>query len=558
MRQSGTAPELAVRATLDSLGIEFATNPDGEPGRPDIWVTTPDVPIFVHGCFWHRHEGCKRSTIPKRNREFWIAKFQKNKARDARILRQLEDLGHPPIVVWQCETVAESALKKTLLERLGGGRDVTEIAVREEFAIEDSRLVRHLSINGVSGLSSVVLKDRPPLDLSSEAMTSIWDKSFLRGAVRYPSAPHRNRSIRVADVFCGAGGLSYGVREAIRACGLRPEITLAVDTDPVAIQVYRRNFDPTRISTQNLWTTITKSYSTRRSQPVFIDAPRLLTEELQATKGRVDILLGGPPCEGHSNSNNLTRRDDPRNKYYIVMPALAVALDAKAVIVENVPGVLHDNRGVLDTAKGLFETNGYHVDELVVDSICLGLAQTRKRHILIACKSRRSDLKGVNDLLRRPRRDLRWAIGDLVHMDSDDPWDAEAELSEVNRGRIKYLFDNDEYELPNNHRPDSHKNGHTYPSIYGRLRWNRPAGTITTGFNTPGRGRYIHPEVQRTITPHEAARIQGFPDVFEFRLIDGERPTRTSLANMIGDAVPPQIGYMAGVVALATMDLGVL
>ena len=73
---------------------------------------------------------------------------------------------------------------------------------------------------------------------------------------------------------------------------------------------------------------------------------KVLNEELRATEGNVDILLGGPPCEGHSNSNNLTRRNDPRNKYYIVMPAIAVALDAKALIVENVPGVQHDNRNV--------------------------------------------------------------------------------------------------------------------------------------------------------------------------------------------------------------------
>ena len=143
-------------------------------------------------------------------------------------------------------------------------------------------------------------------------------------------------------------------------------------------------------------------------------------------------------------------------------------------------------------------------------------------------------------------------------VDPDELFDKGSELSEVNRRRIKYLFDNDEYDLPNDQRPDSHKNGHTYPSIYGRLRWDAPAGTITTGFNTPGRGRYIHPEIQRTITPHEAARIQGFPDTFEFKLINGETPTRTSLANMIGDAVPPQMGYAVGVTALAAMDLEAL
>ena len=107
-----------MRTALNSLGIEFETNIEGEPGRPDVWLTRSDAPLFVHGCFWHRHEGCKRTTTPKKNRKFWISKFQKNKERDARILRQFEAQGYEPITVWQCETVVESTLKKILMERI--------------------------------------------------------------------------------------------------------------------------------------------------------------------------------------------------------------------------------------------------------------------------------------------------------------------------------------------------------------------------------------------------------------------------------------------------------
>ena len=432
---------------------------------------------------------------------------------------------------------------------------MSKASVLEKFIADGYNIIKEMSINGLSGLSTISLDEQLPSTLSQEVLLSIWDKSYLRKAVAYEFKKDSNKTVRIADIFCGAGGLTYGVREAIRACGFNAENVLAVDIDSVASQVYRRNFDPTYFSTQNSWTSVTKSYSTRGSVPKFSIPPKLLTEELRGLKGGVDILMGSPPCGGHSNSNNLTRRNDPRNKYYIVMPAMAVALDAKAVIVENVPGVQHDRLNVLDTAKGLFESSGYNIDEALVDSISLGLPQTRKRHILIASKVRRPSLGTVIDVLKRPQRNLRWGIGDLVDVDSSDPLDKEAELSEVNRGRIKYLFDNDEYDLPDHQRPDSHKNGHTYPSIYGRLRWDRPAGTITTGFNTPGRGRYVHPERQRTITPHEAARIQGFPDTFEFRLINGETPSRSNLANMIGDAVPPQMSYVAGVAALAALDI---
>ena len=435
---------------------------------------------------------------------------------------------------------------------------MSEPSIREDFVSDGHSLTRILSVDGFSGRSVVALQKPLPEDSSYEDLQTLWDEMFLKAAVSYSKSLASERTIRIADVFCGAGGLSYGVRDAINGCGLRAESILAVDFDPTAVEVYRRNFDPRYFSTCNLWTSVTKSYATRNQRLTFLGSPRLLTDELNATKGSVDILLGGPPCEGHSTSNNITRRNDPRNRYYVVMPAIAAALDAKAVIVENVPGIRHDRRSVLDNAKELFKTSGYQVDEAIVDAISLGLPQTRKRHILVACKDGRPRLETIVEALKRPQRSLKWAIGDLVEIDSDSALDSGADLSEVNRRRIKYLFDNDKYDLPNDQRPDSHRDGHTYPSIYGRLQWDAPAGTITTGFNTPGRGRYIHPEIQRTITAHEAARIQGLPDAFEFKLIGGETPTRTSLANMIGDAVPPQMGYLAGVAALAAMDLGTL
>ena len=428
-------------------------------------------------------------------------------------------------------------------------------SVREDFSSDGRFLTRRLSIQGALGYSSVPSWGDISLSPSQETLASIWDGSALRYPVTWHNSESSGKSLRIGDVFCGAGGLSYGVHQAAKACGLNTKSVLAMDVDAVALDVYRRNFDPEQVANKDLWQSVTHSYSTRRKPASFLDEPRPLTEVLQAAKGKVDILLGGPPCGGHSTSNNVTRQNDSRNRYYIVMPALAVALDAKAVIVENVPGVLHDHRHVLQNAKELFESSGYKVSDSVVDAQTLGLPQTRKRHILVASKETTPDLEAIVSAFKRPPRDLRWAIGDLMDVVPGDLFDTGAELSDVNRRRIEYLFDNDEYDLPNEHRPDSHKNGHTYPSIYGRLRWDRPSGTITTGYNTPGRGRYIHPEVRRTITPHEAARIQGFSDCFEFRTTHGEIPFRSNLANMIGAAVPPQIGYVAGVAALAALDL---
>ena len=429
--------------------------------------------------------------------------------------------------------------------------------VREEFTLEAGRLSRELYVDGIRGTAVAAVTPSLSADRSGDDLSSAWDRAFLTGKIEYTDSRYADRAVRIADVFSGAGGLSYGVREAVRACGLRPKSLLAIDTASVKIDVYRRNFDPEYYSTRDLWQSVTRIRETRRrsSSPV---RPRLLTGELQAVAGKVDILLGGPPCEGHSTSNNVTLRDDPRNKYYLVMPALAAALGAPAVVIENVPGIRHDRGNVLGTSKEQFESKGYLIDEAVVDAVELGLPQTRKRHILIACRTGQPDIQATIDQLKRPPRDLRWAIGDLLDVEPADLMDTPADLSEVNRRRIEYLFDEGIYDLPNEQRPDSHKGGHTYPSIYGRLKWDKPSGTITTGFNTPGRGRYIHPDRQRTLTPHEAARIQGFPDCFEFKTVSGDTPSRSSLSDMIGDAVPPAVGYAAGVAALAALDLDAL
>ena len=441
------------------------------------------------------------------------------------------------------------------MSRTGREQDTASL-IAEEFALEGrNRITKHLSINGARGFSSVSVPDYIPPRASQEVLKLTWDKAFLTEDIDYSRSECESQTIRIADVFCGAGGLSYGVSEAIRSIGRYPSHVLAVDVDPIALEVHRRNFDPLHHSIENLWASVTSHYAANESEIRFLEAPRLLTDELRACIGKVDILLGSPPCEGHSNSNNATRRSDPRNMYYAVMPALAVALDAEVVIIENVPGIEHDSRRILSHAKGLFADSNYFLDERMVNAVELGLPQTRKRHVLIASKTRRPDIDSAVMALGRDKRDLRWAIEDLVSIESDDPIDTSGDLSVENRRRIDHLFDNDEYDLKDDLRPLSHRSGNTYPSVYGRLRWDLPAGTITTGFNTPGRGRYIHPSRRRTITPHEAARIQGFPDGFSFKMIDGSHLTRHHISFAIGNAVPPQIGYVAGVSALASVDL---
>ena len=103
IRSSNTAPEVALRRAMHAIGFRFRLHSKGLPGKPDIVLPRHKTVIFVHGCFWHRHSGCKIATTPKTNTEFWVEKFDRNVVRDARTREQLEGLGWRVIVVWECE-----------------------------------------------------------------------------------------------------------------------------------------------------------------------------------------------------------------------------------------------------------------------------------------------------------------------------------------------------------------------------------------------------------------------------------------------------------------------
>jgi DNA (cytosine-5)-methyltransferase 1 len=141
-------------------------------------------------------------------------------------------------------------------------------------------------------------------------------------------------------------------------------------------------------------------------------------------------------------------------------------------------------------------------------------------------------------LYRTEPRDFDWACGDLS-ADPASTFDRPSTPKAVTKERIDYLFDNGLYELPNHMRPACHRDGHTYPSVYGRIKPDEPAPTITTGFMTMGQGRFVHPHERRTLTAHEGARIQCFPDWFDF----GER-SRQAYITLIGNAVPPKLAYV--------------
>lgn len=98
-----TKPEIIVRKYLFSKGFRYRKNVNELPGKPDIVLLKYKIIIFIHGCFWHGHEGCKKSTLPTTNLEFWKDKLEKNKERDKFNILKLQEIGWKVIVIWQCE-----------------------------------------------------------------------------------------------------------------------------------------------------------------------------------------------------------------------------------------------------------------------------------------------------------------------------------------------------------------------------------------------------------------------------------------------------------------------
>jgi len=187
----------------------------------------------------------------------------------------------------------------------------------------------------------------------------------------------------------------------------------------------------------------------------------------------------------------------------------------------------------------------------------IGIPQTRRRHVLLAIRGAGVEARAILDGLRDPcssssARTVRWAIGDLEDLPPDGLLDSPSSPSDENRARIDCLFEEGLLNLPNDHRPPCHRSEHSYVSMYGRLAWHKPAQTITTGFGSMGQGRFVHPSRRRTITPHEAARLQTFPDWFNFSAVT----KRGSLARLIGNAVPPFLGIELGSALLEHLPIG--
>lgn len=350
--------------------------------------------------------------------------------------------------------------------------------------------------------------------------------------------------LKVIDLFCGVGGLSYGFAhngnfEIVAANEILPNMAKAYSLNHPAVKIYVgdvKNFNA-----------------------------QMVESDLGITADEIDVIVGGPPCQAYSTiGKRLT--DDPRGKLFQEYYRILKEFNPRFFIFENVKGISSMQNGeLLKMIISLFESLGYDVKYKFLNAADFGAPQIRERVILTGSKLKNDfyypdpthcgndggrNLFGNN---LKPYLTLGEAIGDLPFIKSGEEsceyatlpqneFQREARINApkrlmdhnapVNNPRLVKIMEllpdgGTPRDLPKNLRPAS-----GYQNTYCRLWWNRPATTITRNLSTPSSSRCIHPKAPRPLTAREGARLQCFPDSYQFY---GSRSDRNL---QIGNAVP--------------------
>ncbi len=387
--------------------------------------------------------------------------------------------------------------------------------------------------------------------------------------------------VRTIDLFCGAGGLSEGFRQA----GF--DVGLGLDVDEDALHTLRHNH---------------KGLATVGGDVREASGRDLLDE---AGFAEVDVLIGGPSCQGFSTHGRRTRwasEDDPRNLLYREFARLLDELQPEWFVMENVPGLLYYDSGAFGRqVVGELESKGYEVHQQILLAADYGIPQLRKRLIIVGTRTgyrfdwpEKTHMGAVRrdaiDLWEKRRlssfphlarhRTLWDAISDLPPLGSGGGIEKdrfvgppESHYQRLLRGRTRNLYDHQAPELPVAHEDLIRhvKEGETWreiprdllPGRFSKIRRtdgtnlfarpdrNRPSYTITTQFGNVTTGAYTHPAENRAFSAREGARIQSFPDSFRFY------GNLTSKYRQIGNAVPPMLAQLVATSVLKAMELKV-
>lgn len=328
--------------------------------------------------------------------------------------------------------------------------------------------------------------------------------------------------IACVDLFCGAGGLTHGfIQEGL-------PVVAGIDLDPACRFPYEKNNGQARFIERDI-----RKVSKKYLNSLFGNA-------------ELKILAGCAPCQPFSTYAQRYETDGKKGRWGLLyhFARLVKGTLPDIVTMENVPTVV---RHVVfhDFVKNL-ESLGYTVWSDVVDCSRYGVPQTRRRMVLLA--SRHGAIGMIEPTHDKPKT-VRQAIGKYRRLrageaDPKDRLHATSALSEINLRRIEASKEGGTWrDWPKElvaacHRADT---GRTYPGVYGRMEWDKPAPTMTTQCYGFGNGRFGHPEQNRAISLREAAVLQSFPRRYSFLARDAE-VNFTVLGRLIGNAVPVELG----------------
>ncbi|EEO25550.1 DNA (cytosine-5-)-methyltransferase [Helicobacter winghamensis ATCC BAA-430] len=333
---------------------------------------------------------------------------------------------------------------------------------------------------------------------------------------------------RVLDLFCGAGGFSSGIDQ-------NPyfETLLALDFEQSAINTFSHNFPKAQVICGDITDIKIKN-----------------TLIKQAKRLKVNMIIGGPPCQGFSLKGKKLGLQDPRNFLFLEYLDIVKQLQPELFIIENV-------KSIFSTANGYFKNEierhiqdlGYKVDSAILNAKDFCVPQNRERAFFIAHKKEYLGFPAPSEM----QVCVKDAISDLAYLQSNQgeitsPYKnpPQSAYQKMLRGEIL------QYHKASNHSqiaikklemipkekgkeylPKNLHGKQKFNTTWGRLKWNEISPTIDTRFDTPSNGTNSHPFLHRSITPREAARIQSFSDSFIFL------GKKTQVCKQIGNAVPP-------------------
>ena len=352
------------------------------------------------------------------------------------------------------------------------------------------------------------------------------------------------KKLKVIDLFCGVGGLSYGF-----AHNDNFEIVAANEILPNMAKAYSLNHPTVKVYCEDI-----KSFDAKK-----------IEKDLNIKATEIDIIIGGPPCQAYSTLGKRLM-DDQRGKLFQEYYRVLKEFSPKFFLFENVRGLLSMQDGeLLKTIISLFESLGYKVQYKLLNAADFGAPQIRERIVMIGSKLKndfqyptqthydREKAQSLFKLDLKPYLTLEEAISDLPFIKTGEKsfeyfLKPQNEFQSMMRKNApKMLMDHNApnnserlvkimellpdggapEDLPKELRPTS-----GFKNTYCRLWWNRPSTTITRNLGTPSSSRCIHPKAPRPLTTREGARIQCFPDSYKFY---GSRSDKNL---QIGNAVP--------------------